>query len=56
MGNMAPQVQKNIFYRIHIDPFLLIGIFALMGLSLTVLYSVGGYDMVVRQLIRLLSY
>lgn len=47
------QVQKNIFYRLHLDPLLLIGIFALMGLSLTVLYSVGGYAMIIKQLIRL---
>lgn len=49
----STQVQKNIFYRMHLDPFLLIGIFILMGLSLTVLYSVGGYDMVIKQSIRL---
>lgn len=45
--------QKSIFYRLHIDPLLLLGIFALMGLSLTVLYSVAGYEMVIKQLIRL---
>ncbi|MCW8994505.1 MAG: rod shape-determining protein RodA [Psychromonas sp.] len=47
------QAQKSIFYRLHIDPLLLLGIFSLMGLSLTVLYSVGGYEMVIKQLIRL---
>lgn len=47
------QVQKGIFYRLHLDPLLLIGIFTLMGLSLTVLYSVGGYAMIIKQLIRL---
>ncbi len=50
---VSTQAQKSIFYRLHIDPLLLLGIFALMGLSLTVLYSVAGYEMVIRQLIRL---
>jgi rod shape determining protein RodA len=50
---VSTKKQKSIFYRIHIDPILLMGIFTLMGLSLTVLYSVGGYEMIIRQLIRL---
>ena len=50
---VSTQVQKSIFYRLHIDPLLLLGLFSLMGLSLTVLYSVAGYEMIIRQLIRL---
>ncbi|WP_019615043.1 rod shape-determining protein RodA [Psychromonas ossibalaenae] len=50
---VSTQAQKSIFYRLHIDPYLLLGIFSLMGLSLTVLYSVAGYEMIIRQLIRL---
>ena len=50
---VSTQAQKSIFYRLHIDPLLLLGIFCLMGLSLTVLYSVGGNAMVIRQLVRL---
>lgn len=45
--------QKSIFYRLHIDPYLLLGLFALMSISLTVLYSVAGYDMLYRQVVRL---
>lgn len=50
---VSTQAQKSIFYRLHIDPFLLLGIFALMAMSLTVLYSVGGYEMLNRQVVRL---
>ncbi|WP_372880129.1 rod shape-determining protein RodA [Psychromonas sp.] len=50
---VSTQAQKSIFYRLHIDPLLLIGLFSLMGLSLTVLYSVGGDEMLLRQVIRL---
>jgi len=50
---LSTQAQKSIFYRLHIDPLLLIGLFSLMGLSLTVLYSVAGYEMLIRQVIRL---
>jgi len=50
---VSTQAQKTLFYRLHIDPLLLLGIFLLMGLSLTVLYSVAGMEMVFRQLIRL---
>lgn len=50
---VSTQEQKSLCYRLHIDPLLLLGLFTLMGLSLTVLYSVGGYDMVIKQLIRL---
>jgi rod shape determining protein RodA len=48
-----PESQKNIFYRLHLDPYLLLGLFALMAISLTVLYSVAGSSMVYRQIIRL---
>ena len=44
---------KSIFYRLHLDPWLLLGILMLMAVSLTVLYSVDGYALVERQLIRL---
>ena len=50
---VSTQAQKSIFYRLHIDPPLLLGLFSLMGLSLTILYSVEGYEMVIKQLIRL---
>ncbi|MEJ6122697.1 rod shape-determining protein RodA [Vibrio sp. 2-Bac 85] len=50
---VSTQAQKSIFYRLHIDPYLLLGLFALMSISLTVLYSVAGYEMVYRQLVRL---
>ena len=50
---VSTQAQKSIFYRLHIDPFLLLGLFALMSISLTVLYSVDGIEMVYRQLTRL---
>ena len=47
------RAQKSIFYRLHIDPYLLMGLFALMSISLTVLYSVGGYQMLFAQVTRL---
>lgn len=50
---LTTQAQKSIFYRLHIDPYLLLGLFSLMSISLTVLYSVAGYEMVYRQIIRL---
>jgi len=50
---VSTQAQKSIFYRLHIDPYLLLGLFALMSISLTVLYSVDGIEMVYRQLTRL---
>ncbi|MCK5818411.1 MAG: rod shape-determining protein RodA [Psychromonas sp.] len=43
---------KSLFIRLHIDPFLLIGIFMLIAISCTVLYSVGGNALVFKQLIR----
>lgn len=43
---------KNIFSRWHIDPFLLIGIFMLICISCTVLYSIGGNALVYKQLVR----
>ncbi|WP_022941099.1 rod shape-determining protein RodA [Psychromonas hadalis] len=49
---VSTQAQKSIFYRLHIDPWLLIGIFCLMTLSLITLYSVSP-DWVIPQLIRL---
>ena len=50
---LSTQAQKSIFYRLHLDPLLLLGLFALMGLSLSVLYSVGGSEMLIKQVIRL---
>ena len=50
---VSTQAQKSIFYRLHIDPYLLLGLFALMSISLTVLYSVAGYEMMYRQVVRL---
>ena len=49
---VSTKAQKSIFYRLHIDPWLLLGIFCLMTLSLITLYSVSP-DWVVPQLIRL---
>lgn len=49
---VSTKEQKSIFYRLHIDPWLLFGIFCLMTLSLITLYSVSP-DWVVPQLIRL---
>ncbi|GLS89820.1 rod shape-determining protein RodA [Psychromonas marina] len=49
---VSTKAQKSIFYRLHIDPWLLLGIFCLMGLSLITLYSVSP-DWVMPQLIRL---
>lgn len=50
---LSTHTQKSIFYRLHLDPLLLLGLFSLMGLSLSVLYSVGGEEMLIRQVIRL---
>ena len=44
--------QKNIFYRLHIDLYLLLGICILLSISFAVLYSVAGFEMVERQLVR----
>jgi len=49
---VSTKAQKSIFYRLHIDPWLLLGIFCLMTLSLITLYSVSP-NWVVPQLIRL---
>lgn len=49
----STQKRESISYRLHLDLPLLIAIFLLMGLSLTVLYSVGGYEMIIKQLVRL---
>ena len=49
---VSTKAQKSIFYRLHIDPWLLLGIFCLMTLSLITLYSVSP-DWVMPQLIRL---
>ena len=38
---VSTKAQKSIFYRLHIDPWLLLGIFSLMVLSLITLYSVS---------------
>jgi rod shape determining protein RodA len=49
---VSTKAQKSIFYRLHIDPWLMLGLFCLMGLSLITLYSVSP-DWIVPQLIRL---
>lgn len=49
---VSTKAQKSIFYRLHIDPWLLLGIFCLMVLSLITLYSVSP-NWVIPQLIRL---
>jgi rod shape determining protein RodA len=49
---VTTKAQKSIFYRLHIDPWLLLGIFCLMALSLITLYSVSP-SWVMPQLIRL---
>tara|TARA_R110001583_G_scaffold67490_7_gene192926 strand:+ start:36184 stop:37281 length:1098 start_codon:yes stop_codon:yes gene_type:complete len=49
---VSTKAQKSIFYRLHIDPWLLLGIFSLMTLSLITLYSVSP-DWVIPQIIRL---
>ena len=49
---VSTKAQKSIFYRLHIDPWLLLGITCLMVLSLITLYSVSP-AWVIPQLIRL---
>ena len=49
---VSTKAQKSIFYRLHIDPWLLLGIACLMVLSLITLYSVSP-TWVIPQLIRL---
>lgn len=52
MSNSARQ--QSLWYRLHIDLPLLLGLLALMTLSMVVLYSASGQDMdsIVRQLVR----
>ncbi len=49
------QRQSSLFYKLHLDLPLLLGLLAMMVVSLVVLYSAGGQDMelIIRQLIRL---
>lgn len=49
---VTTKAQKSIFYRLHIDPWLMLGLFSLMGLSLITLHSVSP-SWVIPQLIRL---
>jgi len=46
---------QKLWYRLHIDPLLLLGLLALLLLGLVVLYSASGQDdgMVLRQILRL---
>ena len=46
--------QKNLFYRLHIDPYLLLGICILLSISFAVLYSVAGIDMVEKQFVHVI--
>ncbi len=52
MSNSARQ--QSIWYKLHIDLPLLLGLLAVMTLSMVVLYSASGQDMdsIVRQLVR----
>ena len=52
MSNSARQ--QSIWYKLHIDLPLLLGLLALMTLSMVVLYSASGQDLdsIVRQLVR----
>mgnify|MGYP000149030870 CR=1 FL=1 len=52
MSNSARQ--QSIWYKLHIDLPLLLGLLALMTLSMVVLYSASGMhvDMLIRQLLR----
>ncbi len=49
------QKQRSIMQRLHIDGWLLLGIFSLMILGLFVVYSAGGQEMAIvyRQIVRL---
>ncbi|MBP6383689.1 MAG: FtsW/RodA/SpoVE family cell cycle protein, partial [Aeromonas sp.] len=46
--------QQSLWYKLHIDLPLLLGLLALMSLSMVVLYSASGQDVdsIVRQLVR----
>lgn len=52
---MERKHENSIWYKLHIDLPLLLGLLALMVLSLVVLYSAGGQDtgLLIRQIIRL---
>lgn len=52
MSNSARQ--QSIWYKLHIDLPLLLGLLTLMALSMVVLYSASGQDLdsIVRQLVR----
>ncbi|MCE2593585.1 rod shape-determining protein RodA [Motilimonas cestriensis] len=52
---MERHQENTIWYKLHIDLPLLLGILGLMSLSLIVLYSAGGQDMdlMIRQIVRL---
>ena len=52
MSNSARQ--QSIWYKLHIDLPLLLGLLTLMSLSMVVLYSASGQDVdsIVRQLVR----
>ena len=52
MSNSARQ--QSIWYKLHIDLPLLLGLLALMTLSMVVLYSASGqdFDSIMRQLVR----
>ncbi|MDF2179334.1 rod shape-determining protein RodA [Aliiglaciecola sp. CAU 1673] len=47
--------RRSLWQRLHIDPWLLLGLLILMGTGLVVIYSAGGQDMdlILRQVIRL---
>ena len=53
MSNSARQ--QSIWYKLHIDLPLLLGLLTLMALSMVVLYSASGQDLdsIVRQLVQI---
>ena len=55
MTNSTSSFWSQLFQRLHIDPWLILGLMALMGTGLITIYSAGGQDIVLiqKQLTRL---
>lgn len=55
MQNNAKSWWQSIFFRLHIDPWLLLGLLVLMSVGLFTIYSAGGEDigLIKRQVTRL---
>ena len=49
---ITTKLQRSLFYRLHIDHWLLLAIFLLMIGSLSILYSIGGVSLLISQIIR----